>query len=32
MMNDGHQVDTKIIQQMVDDEAANMTGVRRLSV
>jgi hypothetical protein len=28
MMNDGHQVDTKIIQQMVDDEAANMTGVR----
>ena len=28
MMNDGHQVDTKIIQQMVDDEAANMTAVR----
>lgn len=29
MMNDGHQVDTKIIRQMVDDEAENMTGVRR---
>jgi len=32
MMNDGHQVDTTIIRKMVDDEAANMTGIRRQSV